>query len=79
MTFYVVFYDEFMTFYDVNETEIVIKCRKLSSTPLCAQCQGALKPASSLRATHATHSLSLPGGVRQAHGGVQKIGRADFR
>ena len=79
------FYDELKctTIYDVlcqwnKEMEIVIKCRKLSSTPLCAQCHSALKPASSLCATHATHSLILPGRGRQAHGSVQKIGRADL-
>ena len=55
----VTFYDEFCDeFYDVlcqrnKETEIVIKCRKLSSTPLCAQCHDALKPPTS------THALML--------------------
>ena len=39
----------FMTFYDVlkKETEIVIKCRKLSCTPLCEMFVRALKPTTS--------------------------------
>ena len=42
-----------MTFYDVlcqwnKETEIVTKCRKMSSEPLCEQHVGALKPGNHL-------------------------------
>ena len=47
-----------MTIYDGlcqwnKETEIVIKCRKLSSTPLCAQCHDALKPPTNHSCAHA--------------------------
>ena len=50
----------------------------LRATRRCAQ---AGKPAgkSATLATHASHSLHLPGGGRQAHGSVRKIGRPDFR
>ena len=80
-----------------KETEFVIKCRQLSSMPLCESPIEALKPqivfSAALRtrcrctpagkpathATHAAHSFDLPGAVRQAHGSVHEIGRADFR
>ena len=71
-----------MTMYDVlcqrnKETEIVTKCRKLSSQPLCEHHVSALKRGK--LAKPPAHSLGLPGGVWQARGCVDQIGRADFR
>ena len=64
-----------------NETETVIKssnCRKMFSQPLCEQSHTALKRENWLYATHAGHSLQLPGGIWQACRSFAQIGRADF-
>ena len=61
-----------MTFYDVlcqwnKETEIVIKCRKLSSQPLCATSGEALRPSTSYSCAHAIHCDS-PGKLGKLSG-----------
>ena len=65
-----------MTIYDVlcqwnKETEIVIKCRKLSCTPLCAQCHSALKLPTSHSCVHACHCDS-PGELVKLQGVFHK-------
>ena len=50
-------------------------CHKMSSQPPCATSKRPLKPAP---ATHAAHSLWLPGGAWQVTGCVTQIGLADF-
>ena len=70
-------YDIFRSFMSRNKaTEIIIKCRNLSWTPLCERCVRALQQAN--LTTSAAHSLKLSGGLWQVLWGVSKVDRADF-